>query len=384
MFRWPSLLTIAVIVGGWSVLANNSSGQMTPPSPPLPYGAPTAESVVPLPPTSVNLPPSDPGAGGPPPGSGPPSYPPPSYPPSSYPPSSYPAPSYPPPTYPTPSVPPSYPQPYPPPSNFGPAYPPVAASDTPLPPPTVIATPFEKPAESSWYTRVDYFHWNERAGGTDFVNEFGALYTLGYQRRIGCQRFRVEVFGGDMTYDGGLQWPNGVIEPDTSSTRYLGCRGEYEYLCEPTWWPEGTFFLGVGSRFWIRDIEAGFGVWGDFGEETQETWWTLYPYVGLEIKRPLQSGLEIYTSMRVGATAITYNYSNAYDLPVYPRLGVVAGIELGLRGKSLSLSGSCEVMTWARSKEQYFYTTDANGNPMIGAVDQPEVDDAPPGRQTLL
>ena len=54
MFRWPSLLTIAVIVGGWSVLAGNSSGQMPSPSPPLPYGAPTAESVVPLPPASVN------------------------------------------------------------------------------------------------------------------------------------------------------------------------------------------------------------------------------------------------------------------------------------------------------------------------------------------
>lgn len=384
MFRWPSLLTIAVIVGGWSVLANNSSGQMTPPSPPLPYGAPTAESVVPLPPTSVNLPPSDPGAGGPPPGSGPPSYPPPSYPPSSYPPSSYPAPSYPPPTYPTPSVPPSYPQPYPPPSNFGPAYPPVAASDTPLPPPTVIATPFEKPAESSWYTRVDYFHWNERAGGTDFVNEFGALYTLGYQRRIGCQRFRVEVFGGDMTYDGGLQWPNGVIEPDTSSTRYLGCRGEYEYLCEPTWWPEGTFFLGVGSRFWIRDIEAGFGVWGDFGEETQETWWTLYPYVGLEIKRPLQSGLEIYTSMHSGGHGHNLQLLQRLRPPRVSPPGRGGGDRVGIAGEeSLALGlvrgddlGPVQgaVFLYHRRQRQ---SHDRGGG-------SARVDDAPPGRQTLL
>ena len=364
MFRWPSLLAVALIVGGWSILARNSSGQMPPPSPPLPYGAPTAESVVPLPPTSAN----PVSSASPPPYSQPPYVQPPYVQPLGCVQPSYPQPSVP------PYSPPPYPQPYPPPpSNFGPAYPPVVTTYPAPPQPTVISTPFEKPAETSWYTRVDYFHWNERAGGTDFVNESGALYTLGYQRRVACQRFRVELFGGDVRYDGGLQWDDGTTEPDTSSTRYLGCRGEYEYLCEPTWWPEATFFLGIGSRFWIRDIKAGFGVWGDWGDETQETWWTLYPYVGLEIKRPLQSGLELYTSMRVGATAATYNYSNAYDLPVYPRLGVVAGIELGLRGQRLSLSGSCEVMTWARSADQYFYTTDANNNPMIAAVNQPEL-----------
>ena len=75
--------------------------------------------------------------------------------------------------------------------------------------------------------------------------------------------------------------------------------------------------------------------------------------------------------MRVGATVVTYNYSNAYNLPVYPRMGVVAGVEIGLRGQSLSLSGSCEVMTWAQSAEQFYYATDSNGNPFIGAVDQP-------------
>jgi hypothetical protein len=89
------------------------------------------------------------------------------------------------------------------------------------------------------------------------------------------------------------------------------------------------------------------------------------------MKRPLQSGLELYSSMRVGATVVTYNYSNAYNLPVYPRLGVVAGLEFGLRGPSLSLCASCEVMTWSQSANQSFYGTDSNGNPIIGAVNQP-------------
>ena len=28
-------------------------------------------------------------------------------------------------------------------------------------------------------------------------------------------------------------------------------------------------------------------------------------------------------------------------------------------------------MTWAQSAEQFYYATDSNGNPFIGAVDQP-------------
>jgi hypothetical protein len=344
MLPWRSILTFVVIVGGWAASAGNSCGQMMPPSPPLPYGAPNAEPAAP-PPASVNATLPDPGAGGPPP-------------------AGWPSPGGAPPI-----GPPGYT--YPPPS-FAPASPPLAANAPLLQPAAPLSTPFDKLVQSTWYTRVDYFHWSEHANGADFVTESGALYTLGYQRRNACERFRVELFGGDVRYDGGLQWPDGTTEPSTSSTRYLGCRGEYEYLCEPTWWPEGMFFLGIGSRFWVRDIKSGYGAWGDWGDETQETWWTLYPYLGLEIKRPLQSGMELYSLMRVGATAVTYNYSNAYDLPVYPRLGVVAGLELGLRGQRLSLCGSCEVMTWARSGNQNYYTTDGNGNPMISAVDQPE------------
>ena len=67
--------------------------------------------------------------------------------------------------------------------------------------PPAAPTP-EKLTQASWYTRVEYFHWNERIGGTDFVNEGGALYTLGYSRQIGIERFRAELFGGEVNYQG--------------------------------------------------------------------------------------------------------------------------------------------------------------------------------------
>lgn len=61
----------------------------------------------------------------------------------------------------------------------------------------------ERPIESTWYFRQEAFHWNERSDGQDFVNEYGPLSTVGYLHRNGCERFRVELFGGTMAYDGG-------------------------------------------------------------------------------------------------------------------------------------------------------------------------------------
>ncbi len=43
--------------------------------------------------------------------------------------------------------------------------------------------------ESTWYTRVDYFNWNERVGGDIFMRNNGVVPTLGYQQRYRRQRF---------------------------------------------------------------------------------------------------------------------------------------------------------------------------------------------------
>jgi hypothetical protein len=203
---------------------------------------------------------------------------------------------------------------------------------------------------STWYTRVDYFHWNERYGGQDFVNESGALYTLGYVHRFGQERLRIEAFGGDMHYSGWEQDQNGDLTSMLAGrTDYLGCRGEYDLLYEPKWWPQGTFFLGVGSRFWVRDINSGFDNEHNFVEGYQETWWTFYPYLGLEMKLPLGRA-ELYSSGRFGVTPFAYDKASDVDSPIYPRTGLTGQAELGLRSGRLSLAGYFEALTWTHSK----------------------------------
>jgi hypothetical protein len=213
------------------------------------------------------------------------------------------------------------------------------------------AAPIERVIESTWYFRQEAFFWNERIDGADFVNEKGPLSTLGYLRRNGCERFRMELFGGTVAYDGGAQYDDGSYEPyyQSNGTNYLGVRGEYDLLIEPSSWRRVRAFIGVGTRFWIRDLRdavtpSGNDVWG-----YQENWWTFYPYVGLEIKESDEPGWKFFGSVRFGLTALTYQYASAFDTALYPRCGVTAKTEFGVRFQHFSVSAYLEAMTWGES-----------------------------------
>jgi hypothetical protein len=214
----------------------------------------------------------------------------------------------------------------------------------------------ERFTESTWYTRVDYFHWNERLDGTDFVNEFGVLPTVGYQRRVGPERFRFELFGSTLFgptvhYKGAAMFDDGSSEPLSSTTNLLGVRGEIDLLFEPEIWPQISFFLGLGTRFWVRDLKDGFSsitlspVTG-----YQETWWTIYPYLGVEKRRVLSDGLEFYGSGRIGCTAVTYQRVSYFDVTLYPKAGLTGQLEAGLRSRRLLLAAFFEAFAWSQSE----------------------------------
>ncbi len=203
--------------------------------------------------------------------------------------------------------------------------------------------------ESTWYTRVDYFHWNERSDNMDFVNEYGTLITLGYMRRIGVERFHAAIFGATMEYKGFGQLDDGHLEPLSAATGYLGVLGEYDLHIEPDAWPTLSFFVGIGTRFWIRDLKDGMTDYGHRSFGYQETWWTIYPYLGLEKKRTLNGGLEFYGSARIGCTAMTYEHVTWDDVALYPKAGLLGQAELGLRGQHALISIFYETMYWNQS-----------------------------------
>jgi hypothetical protein len=207
----------------------------------------------------------------------------------------------------------------------------------------------ERFTESTWYSRVEYFHWNERLDGADFVNEYGVLPTVGYQHRSGPERFRLELFGSTMDYHGAAMYDDGSSEPLTCTTNYLGVRGEYDLLLEPDFWPRVSFFAGIGTRFWIRDLVDGLTESGNPVMGYQETWWTIYPYLGVESRRVVRDGLELYGSGRIGCTAVTYERAGYFDVTLYPKAGLEGQAELGVRSRRLLLAAYLEAMTWRES-----------------------------------
>jgi hypothetical protein len=209
--------------------------------------------------------------------------------------------------------------------------------------------PPERLLESSWYSRVDYFHWNERSGGTDFVNEYGTLITVGYTRRIGPERFRLEAFGGSMHYKGFGQFDDGTLDPLSSTTDYFGMRAEYDLLFEPDWTPQLSYFIGVGTRFWVRDILDGVSQSGYLITGYEEFWWTVYPYIGFEKRRVPGRGTEFYWMGRVGCTPLNFERVSYFQVTLHPKIGITGQFEAGVRGDNYFLSAFFEGTTWGES-----------------------------------
>jgi hypothetical protein len=231
------------------------------------------------------------------------------------------------------------------------------------PPPVVAAVPapLVSPHESTWYFRQETFHWNERSGGVDFVNEYGPISTLGYLHRSGIERFRFELFGGTVAYYGGAQyqddqgqWQSEALH-ESNGTNYLGCRGEYDLLIEPATLSNLRFVLGVGNRFWVRDLQDT-ATPDLFVSGYQEFWWTFYPYIGLETRNTDQPGLQFLGSARVGFTPLNFQYATLTDPDypragsvVYPRCGFTAQAQLGVTYHRFSATAYVEWFTWGES-----------------------------------
>jgi len=238
------------------------------------------------------------------------------------------------------------------------------APASPVAPPVVVAAPASAndSRESTWYYRLDSFFWNERSGGVDFVNEYGPISTLGYVHRSGVERFRAELFGGTVAYDGAAQvFDQQGNEQDipyhqSFGTNYFGCRGEYDLLIEPAAWSKARLLCGVGTRFWIRDLQDIVLPSNILVSGYQEAWWTFYPYVGVETKTSDEPGLQFFGSARVGITPLTVQYATLLDSNylragnvVYPRCGMTGQMELGVRFQKFTASAFLEGFTWGES-----------------------------------
>jgi hypothetical protein len=223
------------------------------------------------------------------------------------------------------------------------------------PPVTVYEKPWltwtQHPVETVCYAGFDYSNWEEPKGGfSSPANEFGALFTVGIQRTSGPARLRFELFEGDMNFNGSV-YPYDF--PMNSQSKILGFRTEFELLRDANCfgWQDVVAYAGIGTRFWIRDIQAGFApLMGGWLTGCQETWWTLYPYMGLEKTWHIDTGGDVFASGRLGCTSFTYECNSEFGpQSFFPAPGLTGQVECGFRYEGLLCSVYFEGMGWGPS-----------------------------------
>jgi hypothetical protein len=214
------------------------------------------------------------------------------------------------------------------------------------------AVPFQ-PTESAFYTRLDYFHWSERFHGSTILDERGPLYTVGYTRTGGEQRLRVELFAGVEQYQGETFGGGQTYQANNRAT-YYGGRIEYDLFFNLPNHPNGLLFLGLGTRVWHRGIPNATLPGNITALGYNDTWVTVYPYLGLETRHDPTKTLEFYGRMRVGVTAYTHNHHIVNDDPqdsagLAPQIGATALLEEGVRYHNFTVTGWAEVFGFSRS-----------------------------------
>ena len=87
-----------------------------------------------------------------------------------------------------------------------------------------------------------------------------------------------------------------------------------------------------------------------FVQGYSETWFTFYPYIGFETRRDPTKAWEFYGRTRIGVTAWNFNYASLGpgDM-LYPRPGVTALLEEGIRNGNFTVTGWAEIFGWSRS-----------------------------------
>jgi hypothetical protein len=142
------------------------------------------------------------------------------------------------------------------------------------------------------YLRVESFTWKENGIlGERPVKESGPRFGLGFTDyrvlRNGLSlRPCFELFGGSVDYDGAtLQG-----EPFISETYYFGLKGRLD-----VGYPMGGAkafepFMGIGARYWTRDIQDSTTALGAPALGHREEWLTLYGRIGIRLMTRFERG----------------------------------------------------------------------------------------------
>ncbi len=192
----------------------------------------------------------------------------------------------------------------------------------------------------SVYVRVEYFEFDEFNGGVVEDSDTGVVPTIGFFRRRGRHRVRLECFASRLSFKVLVPFFGTYLHSHTS---YVGGRAEYDYFLFPNSQSRREWLVGIGTRLWDRNVDS-IG-----GSDVDEFWLTLYPYFGVESRRDLSKPVEFFYRGRLGLTAFTYervSLSSGFQADAYPMVDPTMLTEFGFRSDRGFISGYFELFTW--------------------------------------
>ncbi len=212
--------------------------------------------------------------------------------------------------------------------------------------------PIVKARSFAPYVKLYAFDWQEHIQSARLLEEFGALYAVGYRLESFLPddslfgnlhpRFVGEVFGGSVYYDGQTQ----LGEPVFATTDYFGVRLDLTLHLPTDTECQNNFYFALGSQMWSRKLAS---VYGNPGYT--EGWFTIYPRIGYEVRCSANNGWEGFADISLGVTAFTWESAALGDthFDLHPKAGPVFGLEIGLRWRRMFVSTDLMVMSWRQS-----------------------------------
>ena len=241
------------------------------------------------------------------------------------------------------------------------------------------------------YAALDAFTWKEFSGHDRLLKENGALGGVGfaYHGLIGeggvalTLTPRIEIFTGEVDYDGQACDTAGNCFPSITDTGYLGTKLEFDlggrfgkgFVIEP--------FGGLGIRSWLRDIQDTVAYNPFSGSAVAvsgytEDWTAIYLRLGLrgdiEFSQASNMFFEAVAKVPVYNENVAYLSDVAFyyeDVTLKPGKQVSFFAELGFRRNAFKISGFYESLRFPESDHVIEY------NPFFGAFIeswQPESD----------
>lgn len=204
------------------------------------------------------------------------------------------------------------------------------------------------------FLSIDRYSWREFSDGRRLLKETGELVSggvvLGGRASLLTFRGKAELFGGEVDYDGETQAPDPV--PVRTEVNYFGIRNQLDlgYLFRAGAL-RGEPLVGIGHRWWIRDLEDSRSATGEPVSGYSEIWQTAYARLGARAAYRAER-LDLFAeggALYPFYTGNSVDFVGTGDVTFHPRGRVSGFAEAGVAWNGAKLSLHYEGFRWSRS-----------------------------------